>query len=126
MQQTSHSDRSDIYERLMAISEEALESAHYETAYHALTAAMHYAEDIGDEQRLARVEQVAKAQRDWIDSRAPQHRMSTHWATQHQHKGLYQTLIQQAAAQILIVQHKNRRDSKKHLPWLGDKTSEIS
>lgn len=46
----------------MAISQEALVSAHYETAYHALTAALHYAENIGDEQRLAKVEQVAKAQ----------------------------------------------------------------
>lgn len=98
-----------MYEQLIAISQEALMSAYYETAYHALTAALHYAENIGDEQRLAEVEQVAKAQRDWIDSRAPQHRMSTQWATQHQHKGFYHSLIQQVATQILIVQHKNRK-----------------
>jgi hypothetical protein len=41
----------DLYARLVAISEEALTGAHYETAYHALAAALHYAQDGGDAAR---------------------------------------------------------------------------
>lgn len=110
----------DLYERLMAVSEEAIESAHYETAYHALTAALHYAEDIGDEQRLAKVEQTAKEQQELIDTRAPEHRMSTHSDTKHHASNLYDTLARQASAQILLAQHKKRRATTKRSPWLGD------
>lgn len=52
----------DLYERLIEISQEALVSGHYETAYHVLTAARHYAQDLGDEQRLRLVERV------WLQS----------------------------------------------------------
>ena len=33
---TEYNEHDDIYLRLMVISQEALESGHYETAYHAL------------------------------------------------------------------------------------------
>ncbi len=39
---TENNADSDIYLRLMALSQESLEGGHYETAYHALVAAMHY------------------------------------------------------------------------------------
>lgn len=81
---------------------------------------MHYAEALGDEQRLARVEQVAKAQRELIDKRAPEHRMSTQSAIKRHGINFYDALARQAAAQILIVHQKHRRDTTKHLPWLGD------
>lgn len=124
MQDTLHSEDGDLYERLMAVSEAALVSAHYETAYHALTAAMHYAHNIGDEQRLAKVEQTAKLQQDWIDAHAPEHRMSSRSTNKHHNSILYATLARQSAAQILIIQQNRRRDSIKRLPWLGDANSE--
>jgi hypothetical protein len=61
----------DIYSQLMAISQKSIENAHYETAYHALCAALHYAQDIGDEHCLKAVSEAAKAQSDWIDAHAP-------------------------------------------------------
>lgn len=120
MQDKSCSGYGDLYEQLMAISEEAIASAHYETAYHALTAALHYAHDIGDEQRLAQVEQTAKAQQDLIDTRAPEHRMSSLSTKKHHASNLYDMLARQASAQILLVQHKQRRANAKQLPWLDD------
>lgn len=123
MQDTSH-EHSNLYERLMALSEEALVSAHYETAYHALTAAMHYATNIADEQRLAKVEQTAKLQQDWIDVHAPEHRMSSHSTNKHHNSILYAMLARQSAAQILIIQQNHRRDSVKRLPWLGEANEE--
>ncbi|HCF26321.1 MAG TPA: hypothetical protein DEV81_03710 [Cyanobacteria bacterium UBA11049] len=126
MQDKSHSESGDIYEQLMAISQEAQAKAHYEAAYHILTAASHYANDIGDQQRLERVQQAAKAQRDWIDSHAPGHRMSTQSATKNHTTNLYDMLIRQASAQILILQQKQRRESTKNLTWFGDANREIS
>lgn len=116
----------DLYERLIAISEEAIDSEHYETAYHALTAALHYAQDIGDEQRLATVKQTAKEQQELIDTRAPEHRMSTHSSSKHHASNLYETLARQASAQILLVQHKKRRATSKRSPWLGDNSLDDS
>lgn len=126
MQNISHSESGDIFERLMAISEEAQAKAHYEAAYHVLTAASHYANDIGDEQRLERVQQAAKAQRDWVDSHAPGHRMSTQSSSKNHTTNLYDMLARQVSAQILILQQKHRRDSIKNLPWFGDASREIS
>lgn len=126
MQNTSHSESGDIYEQLMAISGEAQAKAHYEAAYHVLTAASHYANDIGDQQRLERVQQAAKAQRDWIDSNAPGHRMSTQSATKNHIKNLYDMLVRQASAQILILQQKHRRESTKNLTEFGNASEEIS
>ena len=126
MQNTSHSESGDIFEQLMAIGEEAHAKAHYEAAYHVLTAASHYANDIGDEQRLERVQQAAKAQRDWVDSHAPGHRMSTQSSSKNHTTNLYDMLARQVSAQILILQQKHRRDSIKNLPWFGDASREIS
>lgn len=109
MQDRLHSKDGDFYKRLMALSEEALMRAHYETAYYTLTAAMHYARDIGDEHRLARVEQTAKSQQDWIDAHAPEHRMLSHSTTKHYNSNFYATLARQSAAQILIIKQKHRR-----------------
>ena len=121
MQDTSHDEQNDIYSQLMMISEEALVSAYYETAYHALAAAMHYAQSCNDEQRLRLVEQTARKQQDWVDTHAPQHRRSTQSTTKRQGVSLYDMLSRQSSAQAQIVHQKHRLDSAKSLPWPGDK-----
>ncbi|MDV2991314.1 MAG: hypothetical protein N4J56_000968 [Chroococcidiopsis sp. SAG 2025] len=114
MQDRQSREIEDIYESLMALSNQALRSNHYEAAYHMLTAAMHYASDLGDEQYLARVEQEAKAQRDWIDSHTPEHRMSTQSVNKHHGKNLYDMLARQATAQIAIAKQRNRLNNNRH------------
>ena len=104
----------EIYESLMVLSNNALTSNHYEAAYHMLTAAMHCASDLGDEQYLTRVEQEAKAQRDWIDSHTPEHRMSTQSTNKHHGKNLYEMLARQATAQIAIAKQRNRLNHNRH------------
>lgn len=117
MQDTSHNKDGDMYERLMAMSQEALVSAHYETAYHALAAAMHYAQALGDDQRLSLVEQAAKAQQDWIDAHAPAHRLSTQSAAKRRVVSIYNMLARQAATLVLIVQNEHRREHSSRLSW---------
>ena len=120
MQDISHSSPGDMYSRLMAISQEALVSAHEETAYHALTAAMHLADDLGDDQRLLAVERAAKAQLDWIDAHNPENRMSSQSTAERKGVNLYYTLIKQAAAHALIARQERRRKHTHNLPWPGD------
>lgn len=126
MQERLRSETNDIHEQLMALSKQALISGHYEAAYHALTVAMHCASDLNNEEYLVKVEQEAKAQRDWIDSRAPEHRMSTQSASKHQGKNLYDILMRQITAQISISKQKHRRNNERQLPWLGDRAERFS
>jgi cytosine/adenosine deaminase-related metal-dependent hydrolase len=117
---TENNEHSDIYSRLMALSQESLEGGHYETAYHALVAAMHYAQALSDEKRLTKVKTVAKAQQDWINTHAPEHRMSVQSAVKRQGQSLYDVLARQAAMQQLIAQHEHRQKHTQRLSWLGD------
>ncbi|MEH2424416.1 MAG: hypothetical protein V7K48_26950 [Nostoc sp.] len=96
----------DTYSQLMAISQECIKNAHYETAYHALCAALHYAQDIGDEHRVKVVQEAAKAQRDWIDAHAPKHRLSSQSTLLRQGVSLYDTLAKQAATLALLIRTK--------------------
>jgi len=117
---TEHNEHSDLYSQLMALSQEALESGHYETAYHALAAAMHYAQALSDDKRLTRVETAAKAQQDWIDTHAPEHRMSRQSSVKRSGQSLYDVLARQVAVQKLIVKHEHRQEQVQHLPWTDD------
>lgn len=115
MQDTSDNKHGDLYEQLMAISQEALSNQYYETAYHSLAAAMHYAQSLGDEERLQAVVNAAKEHQDLIDTQTPEHRMATQAAVNRDRISLYQMLARQAAAQVLIVQHKHRKEHTDHL-----------
>lgn len=123
MQHRSDNQHGDLYEQLMAISQEALTNQYYETAYHSLAAAMHYAQAVGNAERLQAVASAAKEQQDLIDTQTPKHRMATQAAVNRDRISLYQMLARQASAQVLIVQHKHRQEDTPHLPWFGDLSS---
>lgn len=122
MQDTLHNKHDDLYEQLMAISHQALINELYETAYHALTAALHYAQSLGDAERLLAVESAAKEQQDLIDTWTPKHRMATQAAVKRDRITLYQMLARQAAAQVLIIQHAHRQERTKSLLRSGDQS----
>lgn len=115
MQGTTGNEQDDLYEQLMAISQEALINQHYETAYHALVAANHYAQDLGDEQRLQAVVQAAKAQAELIDTSAPTHRMSRQAAIERNGTNMYDMLAQQAATQALLIRQKHHHKQTNDL-----------
>lgn len=89
-----------LYERLLAISREAHERGQHETAYHALTAAMHAADDAADIGALVVVRREAEAQIAAIDRDTPEHRLSTRSAARHQHPGVYAMLVRQAGMHV--------------------------
>lgn len=97
-----------MYEQLATISREALESGHYEVAFHALSAAIHCANDLGNEEFLRDVEQEAEAQKALIDQAAPESRMSTQAAHRRGGKNMYDSLIQQARVHQRQAKINNR------------------
>lgn len=108
---TFNCDLTDSYEQLIAVSQKMLHSGHYEVAFHALQAALHCAEDLKDQQRLASVEQQAKTQRDFINATAPEHRMSTQASVNRGGTNLYDSLIRQARVHVNQIKLAQRKAS---------------
>jgi hypothetical protein len=88
------------FERLLAESREAHALGRYEVAYHALTAAMHAADDDGDVAALQMAGREAVAQLAHIDRYQPGHRLSTASAARHEHPGVYVMLYRQSAMHV--------------------------
>jgi len=102
----SESETGDLYERLITASEMAFASAHYEVAYHALIAALHWANDHADLRRLQAIEQLANEQHHWLDTHLPQHRLSTQSSKLRGNQSVYETLKRQVASMIRLLQLK--------------------
>lgn len=85
-----------LFEQLLGLSRDAHAHGQHEAAYHALTAAMHAAQDTNDHAGLRVIVDEARAQIDWIDRYDPTHRLSTMSASRHNHPGVYALLARQA------------------------------
>ncbi|GAA6620345.1 hypothetical protein [Scytonema sp. NUACC26] len=121
IQNTIQGEGDNMYLQLMALSQKALDNGYYETAYHILCAAMHYAYAQNNEKHLEAVAKAAKKQLDWIDARDPTHRMSSQSSVKRSGINLYQSLMTQVNADLQIIRQQRRKENFKHLPWLGDK-----
>jgi hypothetical protein len=102
-----------LFDRLFALSREAHALGQHEVAYHALTAAMHAADDAADAAALERVGREAEAQIAAIDRTEPAHRLSTRSASHHGHPGVYVMLVRQAA---MHVRHHEARTAEDIWP----------
>jgi len=111
----SDNELTEIYEQLLAISQRALASQHYEAAFHALSAALHCAEELKDEQRLSMVKQEAEHQKNFIDTHSPHHRMSTQTAAQRNGVNLYNALIGQARVHIKQFSYERHQAERRHI-----------
>jgi hypothetical protein len=100
---------SDWFEQLMRINDEAFAAGRYETAYHALMAALHASQDAADPVYLRRVEQTADYQQEQIDAVAPKHRLSSIEAKQHGVVGIFRMASRQASARLAILKRTHRK-----------------
>jgi hypothetical protein len=66
-----------VFEQLLVINAEAFSDGDYETAYHALAAALHRATFTQNSPQLAEVEAVAADQASVIDTQHPTHNLSS-------------------------------------------------
>ena len=105
----SESNLSNLYQRLMSINQEAFAGEYYNIAYHALAAALHYAQSLNNEQSLSKVERVAEEQLRWIDLHHPEYRYSTQSSSNRGHPNIYANLIRQVKAMVLIHQHEMKK-----------------
>ncbi len=85
----------DMYERLVSISTEAFATRSYETAYHALAAALHCARDAGNEDQILDAGRRAQEQIAWIDGNDSAHILSTKSARARGHAPLFSSLGKQ-------------------------------
>src|SRR5436309_8831405 len=75
------------FDQLLGLSRGMAAAGHYEVAYHALMAAVHSAEDMGDTARLGAVAELLRGYQGDIDALDPPHRLSTRSA--HGSRGLF-------------------------------------
>ncbi len=109
MSQTS--ETTDLFNALMDASRLAMKSAHYEAAYHALTAALHCAQDMKDADRLEEVAREARQQLQYVNTMAKTNTMSS-FAASERPSGvdLYDLLARTASARARMVRHGDSRD----------------
>ncbi len=93
----------------MLLQAETFASAHYNTAYHLLAAALHCAEDEHDPEHLLHVSALAAQQLHWIDLHAPAYEHSTQSAATRGHSSIYAMLETQAHARVVILKHQQRK-----------------
>ncbi len=99
---TSFRDIQEMYSQLMDINKEAFEQGHYEVAYHALAAALHASLLLQRQEVLDELEERALQQRDWIDTHASEHRLSSQSASAQGHVGVYTSLLRQIQTRKLM------------------------
>jgi hypothetical protein len=81
-----------LFDRLVAISWEAIDTTCYEAAYYTLSAAYHCARDMEDADRLTEVMKVATEQLDHIDTNAPDSIMASQAIKERHGINMYQNL----------------------------------
>ena len=102
----SPADRSELAamsDELLGVSRRAVAAGAYETAYHALAAAVHAASDAGDEGRLGELRLETRRQQAAVNDHAPDHRLSSGSGTKRGHPGWLEALavvIDAAAARL--------------------------
>ena len=69
--------RRDLYPNLLSASRQAFAAGYYDTAYHALMAALHAAQDREDVGRLEEVANLASHHQVELNGRAPAHHLVT-------------------------------------------------
>ncbi|HEX5323410.1 MAG TPA: hypothetical protein VFW40_06455 [Capsulimonadaceae bacterium] len=107
----------EIFDQLIALNREAFERDRFSTAYHALAAALHWADEENDERQLATVEKLAKEQLNWIDLHAPNYQHSSQSAALRGHTNIYSNLERQArSAQLRISSRRQFEQMLGTLP----------
>jgi hypothetical protein len=96
-------ERRDLYTRLLVASQEAMEREQYEVAYHALSAALHFAQDTRDAERLDEVANVALSQLAYINVNAPSNLMSTKSAENRRGVDMYEMLSRMAEMRAKMI-----------------------
>ena len=98
-----------LYERLIESSREAFSGGFFETSYHILCAATHYAKDVENIDYLTDILQIAHEQSAWINLHATDNILSSQNVHKRGGVDLFKSLFRHIEGDILIVKTKQRR-----------------
>jgi hypothetical protein len=101
----------NLYSRLIEINQESFVGEEFDVAFHALSGALHCAENIKDSKYLKEVERLAKEQLKWVDTHNPEYQHSTQSAHVRGHISIFQHLANMANARVTMIQMAERRRS---------------
>jgi hypothetical protein len=93
----------DLFEELIQSSRKALHGSHYNVAYHALAAALHYAQDEENIESLLLVAHIADEQLKWIDATTPDYEHSSRSSQRRGAPNIYQSLTRQANTGVTLI-----------------------
>lgn len=100
------------FARLMAVNREAFASGHFEAAYHALMAALHVAQDVGDRARLEEVAKLAGEEAEGVDAVQPAHRLSSTTSREHGFESVFRLAARQASVRAHIPHTSGRAETE--------------
>lgn len=78
-----------VYRSLLSTYRATFTAGHHEVAFHALSAAAHAAEDLGDAEALVEIERLALEHLAWIDANDPDHRFSSSSSSERHHRSIF-------------------------------------
>jgi hypothetical protein len=87
-----------LYHRLRAMHDEAIEAGRYELGYHVLAAALHAAEELDSLELLTEIGALAGERQRMLDDLQPEHRLSSNAAHRRGNSAQYSALVSIAAA----------------------------
>jgi hypothetical protein len=96
-----HPDTGSLFAHCIALNREAFAAGYYNTAYHALAAALHVAHARQEAEGLARVERLAVEQLAVLDATAPAYEYSTRSAEASGLPSIFTMLAREAQAMLL-------------------------
>src|SRR5262249_7198080 len=106
----------DPFDQLMTIAREVFAAGRYNVAYHALAAALHWAEAEGNEERLLTVEREVRGQLTEIDRHTPQYEHSTASAKARGHESIFMLLSRQASAKEAGLRQRREHSRRRLSP----------
>lgn len=98
----------DVFNDLIDVNRKAFEIKRFSAAYHALAAALHWADDSRNEKQLAQVQKLAQAQLKWIDLHDPGYEHSSESAKLRGHVSIFQNLERQAGTTLLRIRSRRQ------------------
>lgn len=101
-------ERDEVFEQLIVVNRKAFDLKRFNTCYHALNAALHWASEDDNDQQIILVKSLAESQLGWIDRNAPSYQHSTYQAGLRGHASIFVNLVRQAEAALLKIRSRRQ------------------
>jgi hypothetical protein len=108
MEPRHEGETDNLFDDLIALHHTAFAQRRYNTAYHTLSAALHWAQEEKDTERLQIATDLARSDLDWIDAHSPEYQHSSRSALLRGHTSIFENLERRARMILLMIQREDR------------------